>query len=255
MIPPKKLLYLHAPLSKGGKPSCRNFRGDRDAALIPPGDSSVSPPPLTRGGGRRMVGFGGIVAILFSLSFAKEPAMELSKEEKTLLLHMARASFESCVKREKMPAFTVLDKFKQECGAFVTLKEQGELRGCIGHIYPVSPLFQTVTEMAEAAALHDTRFSPVEPSELKTIDIEISVLTPPVQIPSLKEFVIGKHGIIINLRGRQAVFLPQVAVEQKWDKDTTLRHLCIKAGLPADAYLDKTMEFRVFEAIVFGETE
>jgi AmmeMemoRadiSam system protein A len=194
--------------------------------------------------------------LLFSFMPAGGGIMELNENEKSLLLKIARRSLTACVKKEKMEAFKdIPQKFKEKSGAFVTLHKHGGLSGCIGHIMPYGTLYETVVDMAEAAALHDSRFTPVVPDELDDIDIEISVLTPPVEIPSLKEFVIGRHGIIINLHGRQAVFLPQVALEQKWNKDTTLRHLCMKAGLPADAYHNKEMKFRVFEAIVFGEKD
>jgi AmmeMemoRadiSam system protein A len=197
-----------------------------------------------------------VILTLYTAACAKGGTMELSKEEKTLLLKIARASLEASVKNEKMTKFKdIPGKFKVNCGAFVTLHEKGDLRGCIGHIMPVMPLYETVVEMAKAAALNDTRFSPVVPGELPLIDVEISVLTPPAAIKSLEQFVIGRHGIIIKLGGRQAVFLPQVAVEQKWDKETTLTHLCRKAGLPHDAYRSPDMEFRVFEAIVFGEKD
>lgn len=180
--------------------------------------------------------------------------MTLTQEEKALLLKIARASLESAVTGSPLQEFLGLPgKFKQDCGAFVSLHKAGELRGCIGYIMPISPLFETVVEMAKAAALHDNRFEPVISAELEEIDIEISVLTPPAPIKTLDEFVIGRHGIIISLEGRQAVFLPQVAVEQNWDKPTTLMHLCRKAGLPFDAYKRPEMQFKVFEAIVFGE--
>jgi AmmeMemoRadiSam system protein A len=186
----------------------------------------------------------------------KEKSMELSKDEKILLLKIARRSLETSVRKQAMEPFKDLPvKFKEDCGAFVTLTKNKELRGCIGYILPVAPLNETVVEMAKAAALNDTRFYPVEVSELKDIEVEISVLTPPADIPSVNDFIVGKHGIVINLRGRQAVFLPQVAVEQKWDRETTLKHLCLKAGLAPDSWKDPEMTFRVFEAIVFKESE
>jgi len=182
--------------------------------------------------------------------------MTLDQKERKRLLTLARASMESSVTQKPLPDFGKLpDKFQEECGAFVSLHKNGELRGCIGYILPVKPLSETILEMAKAAALHDNRFYPVVQNELAQIDIEISVLTPPVEIPSYHEFQVGQHGIFIKLRGRQAVFLPQVAVEQKWDKETTLQHLCAKAGLPENAWQDPNMEFSVFEAIVFGEKE
>lgn len=197
-----------------------------------------------------------VIACLGCQTYAGGKKMELSKDEKTLLLKMARASLDSSVKGAPMPGFDGLPaRLKLDCGAFVTLKKKGQLRGCIGSIFPVQPLLSTVVEMARAAALHDTRFNRVTPDELGDIDVEISVLTPPEPIKGPGEFEVGRHGVVINLRGRQAVFLPQVAPEQGWDRETTLRHLCMKAGLPQEAWRDPEMGFKVFEAIVFGENE
>lgn len=184
----------------------------------------------------------------------KEDQLQLSTENKMLLLQLARKSMESAVRQQPMALIKdIPENLRQDCGAFVTLTKKGELRGCIGYILPVAPLAETVIEMAKAAALHDNRFMPVEPTELGAIHIEISVLTPPVQISGPEEFVLGQHGIVINLNGHQAVFLPQVALEQKWDKTTTLRHLCLKAGLQPDDYKNPQMTFKVFEAIILEE--
>jgi uncharacterized protein (TIGR00296 family) len=107
---------------------------------------------------------------------------------------------------------------------------------------------------AASAALEDTRFPhTVSVAELPYVTIEISVLTPPVPIKGPEEIVIGKHGIILGVGWNRATFLPQVAPEQGWDRETTLRHLARKAGLPEDAW--KTAEYHVYEAIVFGEDE
>jgi len=105
---------------------------------------------------------------------------------------------------------------------------------------------------AASAALEDTRFPhPVGVPELPLISIEISVLTPPEPVKRVEDIVIGKHGIILSVGWHHATFLPQVAFEQGWDRETTLRHLSRKAGLPEDGW--KNAEFRVYEAIVFGE--
>lgn len=113
-------------------------------------------------------------------------------------------------------------------------------------------LWQAVVENAENAALKDHRFPPVRPEELKDIAIEISVLTVPRRVASLDEFIVGKHGLIISKGLRSAVFLPQVAPEQGWDRIETARQLCLKAGLPADAWKEGAT-FEVFTAEVFAE--
>ncbi len=146
------------------------------------------------------------------------------------------------------------DEGNYKAGAFVTLKKRGALRGCIGTIEPVEPLWEAIVGNAINAALNDWRFSSVKESELEEIDIEISVLTPPREVPKAEDFKVGTHGIIIEKDGRRAVFLPQVAPEQGWDRETTLSHLCQKATLPPDAWKEGT-RFWVFEAQVFGEKE
>jgi len=138
--------------------------------------------------------------------------------------------------------------------AFVTLKKSGELRGCIGHTSPVQALWLDLRDNAIAAAVHDGRFSPVTAAELPSLSLEVSVLTPPVQAPGPEAFEVGRHGVILHARGRSAVFLPQVAPEQGWDRETTYRHLAHKAGLALDAWRDPDARFLLFEAQVFDES-
>ena len=159
----------------------------------------------------------------------------------------------------------ITPSLERKAGAFVTLKckmnDDGrcvargdDLRGCIGTIEPTDSVYDTVAMRAASAALEDTRFPhTVSVPELPFITIEISVLTPPVAVKSAEEIVIGKHGIVLRSGWNRATFLPQVAPEQGWDRETTLRHLARKAGLPEDGW--KKAEFRVYEAIVFGEDE
>jgi AmmeMemoRadiSam system protein A len=133
--------------------------------------------------------------------------------------------------------------------------ERGQLRGCIGYIEAVKPLYLAVREMAVAASTQDPRFSPVEPAELDSIDIEITVLSPTYPIPSPDSVVVGKHGVVIEKGGRSAVFLPQVPVEMGWDHDTYLSELCKKAILPRDAWKSPDARLSVFTGQVFGEKE
>jgi hypothetical protein len=138
-------------------------------------------------------------------------------------------------------------ELERPSGAFVTLKEQGALRGCIGYILPIKPLHQTVVENGMNAALRDFRFLPVRPEELPKLEVEVSVLSPPRPIASYQAFQVGEEGIILDKDGRSAVFLPEVATEQGWDREQTLDHLARKAGLPEDAWRQGA-SFRVFRS-------
>ncbi len=182
--------------------------------------------------------------------------MELSAEEKKLLLRIARAAIESRLKDQPLPKFDELsERLRRKQGAFVTLHKHGTLRGCIGYIDPVSPLFMAVAEMAQAAAFEDPRFPPLSEEELSEVDIEISVLSPTRPIRSLDEIKVGEHGLIVQRGMRKGLLLPQVATEYGWDRTTFLRHTCLKAGLPPDAYQDEGTTIKVFSAEVFGEKE
>ena len=127
-------------------------------------------------------------------------------------------------------------RFLEPSGAFVTLKRGGRLRGCIGYIQPRQPLYQAVLENGVNAARNDRRFAPVSPAELADLEVEVSVLSVPEPIDSYEQFRVGEQGIILRKDGRKAVFLPEVAREQGWTRDETLRHLARKAGLPDDAW-------------------
>jgi len=138
--------------------------------------------------------------------------------------------------------------------AFVSLHRGGELRGCIGSFVRDRPLRDVVHDMALAAAFEDPRFSPVTAAELDALDVEISVLSDLQRVPP-QAIVAGHHGVSIVLGGRKGVFLPQVARESAWDRDTLLAETCRKAGLDAEAWRDPTAEISVFTAETFGSTE
>jgi AmmeMemoRadiSam system protein B/AmmeMemoRadiSam system protein A len=199
-----------------------------------------------------------------------EHMFPLSEEDRATLLRLARASLDASVRKGSFDvsvkdAIPMVPSLERKAGAFVTLKckmnEEGtcvgrgdDLRGCIGTIEANDSLYSTVAMRAASAALEDTRFPhAVTLPELPFITIEISVLTPSRPVKSADEITIGKHGIILTSGGYRATFLPQVAPEQGWDRETTLRHLARKAGLAEDGW--KQAEFRVYEAIVFGEDE
>lgn len=138
----------------------------------------------------------------------------------------------------------------REAGAFVTLRLEGHLRGCIGYIEGFRPLAQAVADNGRSAAVGDPRFPPVTPEEVPRLDIEVSALTPLRELPDPAEIQVGRHGILLEKSGRSAVFLPQVATEQGWDLETTLDHLAYKAGLEPGDWRQGAV-FRIFEAEVF----
>ncbi len=182
---------------------------------------------------------------------------KLTGDEKRELFRIARAAVEAAVRKKPAPrAEPLTPRLGEKRGVFVTLKIGGQLRGCIGYIEPIKPLPVAVAEMAREAAVGDPRFPPVSESELSKLEYEISVLTPRRQIADPSEFIVGRHGIIVERGGRSGVFLPQVAPEQGWDRETTLSYLCAhKAGLPADAWRDKRTKLYVFEAEVLEEKD
>jgi len=137
-------------------------------------------------------------------------------------------------------------------GAFVTLNKQGHLRGCIGHMAENAPLALIVSRMALQAALRDTRFAPVQAEELAALEVEISVLTPFARVSGPEAILVGRDGVVVEKGGRRAVYLPQVAPEQGWDRDEMLGHLCQKAGLATECW-QQNAELYTFQAEVFGE--
>jgi AmmeMemoRadiSam system protein A len=184
----------------------------------------------------------------------------LTGEEKKMLLTMVRQTLEEYLKTGKVPDFfkdkPVPEHLKMETGMFVTLHKNHMLRGCIGYITGREPLYKAVSDLAISSATRDPRFRPVKHEELKDIDIEISVMTPLKRITDPNEVVVGKHGVVVQKGFSSGVFLPQVATEQGWDRETFLTELCRgKAGLPGDAWKDKNTELYIFSADVFGEKE
>ena len=181
--------------------------------------------------------------------------LAISPEGRRALLATARESIASSIEARKPSWPSEAESLDLPCGAFVTLHERGALRGCIGRMTSPDPLFETVRAMARAAAFEDPRFPPLDREELPSIDIEITVLSPLRRISSVSEIEVGRHGIYITRGWRSGVFLPQVATEQGWDRDTLLEEVCYKAGLPGDAWKSAEAVLQVFEGLVFGERE
>jgi AmmeMemoRadiSam system protein A len=141
-------------------------------------------------------------------------------------------------------------------GVFVTLREKGELRGCIGSISGAEPLYRGVMAKAVQSAVGDPRFPPLQQKELESVEIEISVMTPLRLVSDYHSIRLGIDGVVIREDRAQAVFLPQVAAETGWTLEQFLGSLCVKAGLQRDGFrLSRTMEFYVFQAQVFSEKD
>jgi MEMO1 family protein len=204
----------------------------------------------TAGDKNRVVGYNSIAVSLNS-------EFKLNDNEKKQLLGIARETLKEYLKTRKEPVFNDKDfssRLLTPCGAFVTLKKNGALRGCIGTFFPTDPLYKVVVNMAISAAVNDSRFPAVTLNELEQLDIEISVLTPLKQIKSIDEIVLGKHGIYIKKGYASGTFLPQVATETKWTKEQFLGYCSQeKAGLGWDGW--KTADLYTYEAIVFNEEE
>ena len=178
----------------------------------------------------------------------------LSDDNKRLLLRLARRSIAAHLQGEPLNIARPSDPtLLAQNGAFVTLHRRGSLRGCIGHIVGQKPLFDTIHEMALAAALQDPRFTKVRLTELDDIDIEISILSPLERVTIIEDIAVGRHGLLIQKGYASGLLLPQVATEWKWDRLTFVQQTCNKAGLDAHAWMHPSAKIFRFEAEVFGE--
>ena len=179
----------------------------------------------------------------------------LSEQEKETLFAIAADTLKWCVEgagaKFSFEKYAITPLMKTNMATFVTLKIQGHLRGCIGSLAPVAPLYKSVHDNAINAALRDWRFTPVTPQELPKIGVDVSILSPIRDIGSIKEFKIGQQGIILEKGRDGAVYLPEVAVEQGWTVEQTLSSLSMKAGLPPDAWREGA-KFKVFESVVLS---
>jgi AmmeMemoRadiSam system protein A len=177
----------------------------------------------------------------------------LTKKEQRDLLKIARDTIVSYVTASTIPAVAPASKgLNLVTGCFVTIKQHGQLRGCIGNFISDQPLYRLVQEMAVSAATRDPRFYPMKRQDLDAFELEISVLSPLELISSVEEIQVGTHGLYLVKNSSRGVLLPQVATEYGWDRETFLRHTCLKAGLPENAW-QKDCEIYIFSALVFGE--
>lgn len=211
----------------------------------------------TRVVGYAAIGFYGRSNIKYQKSKGQNRGQKYLLDEKARkeVLKIAKETLESYLKDRTVPKIEVENEvLNQKLGAFVTLRKNGQLRGCIGRFEPDQPLWEVVQKMAIAAATEDLRFPQVGLRELKDIKIEISVLSPRRKIADWREIELGKHGVYIQKGTRSGVFLPQVATENNWDLDTFMGMLCAqKAGLDWDCWKKGKVDIYVFTAQVFEE--
>lgn len=187
--------------------------------------------------------------------------MKLDAGERRELLRVARGAIEEHLGRAGAgAAIDLTPGLLEPRGVFVTLRVPGPaesgvgvLRGCIGSLASARPLHEEVGRNAVAAAFHDPRFPPLRPEELDAVRLSVSALTPVRPVDGPSEIVVGRHGVVLVLGDRSAVFLPEVAVDQGWDRTALLRNLARKAGLDANAW--RGASFRVFETESFSEGE
>jgi len=247
------LTLMHLARAKGWKARLLDYRNSGDTS----GDKS------------RVVGYAAIGFYEPEKEAAAAPVLEgvsepqYTAEDRRLLLDLARKTVVAAAKGETPPGVDpaeLSEKLRRRRACFVTLTNSGDLRGCIGSIFPQEPLCEAVVSRARSAALEDPRFSPVEPSELDQIHIEISVLTVPRRLECsspndlLEKLRPSVDGVVLRVGRREATFLPQVW-EQLPDKNDFLAHLCRKAGLPATAWESPDALVLTYQVEAFEESE
>ena len=177
----------------------------------------------------------------------------LENQEKAYLKELVRQSITARLEGDDAatPPEPPTAKLKRELGAFVTLKQNGRLRGCIGNVHGRGPLYETIWDMARAAAFNDPRFPALTAEEFDELDVEISVLSPVEPCRDVNSIEVGRHGLIVHRGAHQGLLLPQVPVEWGWDREQFLRQTCLKAGLAEDAWNKAGTDVYWFEAVVF----
>ncbi len=182
----------------------------------------------------------------------------LTEKQGGKLVNYARDVIESYVCEEEMPEKPDEEFLERKRGVFVTLRKDGDLKGCIGLPEPQVPLNIAVRDAA-ISATQDRRFPPLEPEEVEDLDVEVTVMSKPERIDVdrpedyLDKIKVGKHGLVIEKGVRSGLLLPQVPEEQGWDCKQYLQGLCEKAGLPTDAWKEKSVTIKCFKGKVFGE--
>ena len=182
----------------------------------------------------------------------------LDEKQRQTLLKIARDSIDAVLTGSKLDlnATDFDEALRQPAGAFVTLKTaDGDLRGCIGSIRAVEPMFRAVSSSAISAALRDPRFTPVRAPELPNLKLEISVMGPIELVTSVEDIEPGRDGLIVSCGPYAGLLLPQVATEYGWGRKEFLDLTCMKAGLPPGAWRSESTKIERFSAEVFGEED
>ncbi|MGB9835332.1 MAG: AmmeMemoRadiSam system protein B [Candidatus Saccharicenans sp.] len=233
----------------GGGPVLALLQYARKLGQVEVNEVMYSDSTAAGGPADRVVGYFSAIILVEE----KRQPMEFTGEEKQELLALARQSIAHYLETGQVLNIVPENpKFKRPAGAFVTLRINKELRGCIGFVEPVFPLYQTIIQSAVYAATQDPRFPPLRKSELNRVKIEISVLGPLEPVENVSDIEVGRHGLLIKQKGRSGLLLPQVATEFGWDRQTFLVEVCRKAGLPDNAWKQTGSLFK-FEAVVFEE--
>ena len=178
---------------------------------------------------------------------------EFSPNERILLIRLAHDAILSSLEGREISLHPPTPHLAEPRGAFTTLYLRGELRGCVGYVFAVSPVYRAVSDTARAAAFEDTRFPPVTLVQASSLEIELSILSLPQPIPA-ESVEVGRHGLLISKAGNRGLLLPQVPTEHNWDRITFLEQTCRKAGLPLDAWKNGAA-IEAFTAEVFGEKQ
>ena len=179
----------------------------------------------------------------------------LTENDGKVLLAIARTAIQHCVENKPYHCEPREEKaLNKRSGCFVTIKKDGQLRGCIGNFQGREPLFKDVESMAIASATQDPRFPAMTPDDLANFNLEITVLSPLEKIEDTAIIEIGRHGIYIEQNFRRGVLLPQVAIEHGWDRNTFLEQTCSKAGLPKDAWRSPDSDIYIFSGQIVTET-
>jgi AmmeMemoRadiSam system protein A len=176
---------------------------------------------------------------------------EFNPEERRILLALAHESIASALDNRDISLDPPSPHLAEPRGAFTTIYLRGELRGCVGYVFPIASVYRTVAETARAAAFEDTRFWPVTREEASQVQVSLSILSL-LEAIRPEQVEIGRHGLLVSQHGHRGLLLPQVAVEHQWDRLIFLEQTCRKAGLPLDAW-QKGATLEAFTAEVFGD--
>ena len=182
----------------------------------------------------------------------------MNDNSKKELLGIARKCIDAVINEKKINLICDNHELQNKQGVFVTLKNNGKLRGCLGHFKSDIPLYKLVAKTAASSATEDSRFTfdRIVPDEVDDLDIEISVLSPLKKINNPLNIELGVNGIYIKKGFNLGCFLPQVAIETGWSKEEFLSNCCsAKAGLAADAWKDNDVEIFIFTAEIFSEKD